>query len=69
MHRIGIVSILFLLFAGGVACSGAAKLLNQPLPEIVGQTARESFGTDYKVLIDCTVRNSGAEGRVTVTLD
>ena len=67
LHRIGIVSILFLLLTTGAACSGAAKLINQPLPEIVGQTARESFGTDYKIIIECTVKNRGAEGSVTVS--
>ena len=65
LHRIGIVSILFLLLTTGVACSGAAKLINQLLPESVGQTARKSFGTDYKIIIGCTVKNRGAEGSVT----
>ena len=67
LHRIGIISILFLLLTTGVACSGGARLINQPVPEIVGQTARESFGTDYKILIECTVKNRGAEGSVTVS--
>ena len=57
---------MIVLFAMGVGCAGAAKFLNQPLPEIVGQTARESFGADYKILVDCTVENTGAEGAVTV---
>ncbi len=64
---VAIATTLVVLFALGVGCSGAAKLINQPLPEIVGQTARENFGTDYKILIDCTVKNSGAEGSVTVS--
>jgi hypothetical protein len=66
MHRIALGAGLIVLIVLAVACSGAAKLLNEPLPEIVGQTARESFGTDYKILIDCTVKNNGADGLVTV---
>jgi len=52
------VSVLLLM--------GCATLSNQPRPEIVGVTARESFGFDYKVFVDCTVKNNGTTGTITV---
>ena len=59
---------LALLLLSAVGCDGVAKLANQPAPEIVGEASRD--GTtgflDYTVWIDCTVRNNGADGDITV---
>ncbi len=49
------------------ACGGSG-----PAPEIVGQQLKTGLvNLDYTVWVDCTVRNSGAEGDVelTATLD
>ena len=37
-----------------------------PQFELVGVQAKESFGLDYKVHVDCQVKNNGKEGEVTV---
>ena len=50
-------------------CEEAAKALNIPVPEIVGATARESLGLDYQVHVDCTIKNNGASGDITVTAE
>jgi|Marorgknorr_s2lv_3_1036020.scaffolds.fasta_scaffold27763_3 photosystem II stability/assembly factor-like uncharacterized protein len=59
---------LAVLFAGGIivmilaACAAIG-----PVPEIVGAQARESMGLfDYKVFVDCTVRNTGKGGNIMV---
>lgn len=61
-----ILLLIFLVLAALISCQTIAKVLKQPLPEIIGTTARESFGFDYQVHVDCTVRNNGASGQVTI---
>ena len=34
--------------------------------ELVGHQAKESFGLDYEVHVDCQVKNNGKQGEVTV---
>ena len=46
-----------------------AKLLGRPDVEIVATTAPQSFGVDYQVHVDCTVRNRGASGLVIVSAE
>jgi len=46
-----------------------AKLVGRPVAEIVATTAPQSFGIDYQVHVDCTVRNRGASGLVTVSAE
>ena len=44
---VGVTLLVALVIAG---CSQTAKVLNRPLPEVVGQTTRSGFsGLDYTV--------------------
>ena len=62
-----VIFALVLLIVGAVACSQTAKVIRRPLPDIVGQAARDGFsGLDYVVWVDCTVRNNGARGGIVV---
>jgi hypothetical protein len=55
------------LLALAVGCEQAAKITRTPLPEVVGQTARDgSPGFNYTVWVDCTIRNNGASGNIEV---
>ena len=59
-----LANILILLFLGAVAVGCAPK------PEIVGATSRTSLGGfDYTIHVDCTVRNRGYGGQVTVSAE
>ena len=61
------LSIGLLLMVISIGCSSVAKVIRQPLPEIVGTTASSgSPGFDYTVWVKCTIRNSGADGSITV---
>jgi hypothetical protein len=66
MWVLGLAIVLSLATLG---CSPIAKVFGRPLPELVGATARESFGLDYQVNVDCTVKNRGAAGNVTVAAE
>jgi len=58
---LGLIALLFL----GITAVGCGVF--GPKPEIVGQNVREGMGfLDYKLLVDCTVRNRGSDGSVTV---
>ena len=59
--------ILVVVVLVAASCSSASKLINRPLPKIVGKSVRESLGFNYKIFVDCTVRNDGAAGSVIVT--
>lgn len=51
-----------LLLSALIGCSALG-----PSPEITGTTAREGIPNfDYTVFVECTVRNNGREGDVTV---
>jgi len=54
-----------LLFTIIIGCG-----LGGPRPEIVGQTATDGApGFDYTVYVDCTVRNNGAKGNITISAE
>ena len=58
VHKYMFSFLVVVLIGIGWGCSSAAKVLKQPLPEIVGTTARDGVpGQDYTVWIDCTARN------------
>ncbi len=61
-----------MMMAVVTACGSetVAEVLNQPAPEIVGATSRSgSPGLDYTVWIDCTVRNNGDTGEITLVAE
>jgi len=54
---------------GDAALVEDAKLVGRPDVEIVTTTAPQTFGADYQVHVDCTVRNRGASGLVTISAE
>ncbi len=62
-----ILAVSWLLVVGFLLASCG---LIGPKPEIVGVTARDGApGLDYTVWVDCTVRNNGASGDITVVAE
>ena len=67
-HKVPLITLLLSLAGLTIACSSAAKVLDVPLPEVVGTHSTDGFpGLNYTVYVHCTVRNSGASGNVTVS--
>ena len=59
--------LVVLLAGGSLAMILVACQVVGPVPEIVGASAREPPGLfDYKVLVDCTIRNTGKGGNIKV---
>ncbi len=63
---LGIVALLLVVGLSGCTES-PSEIFNPPQVEVTSRTIRDGYeGLDYVVYVDCTVKNSGGSGKVTV---
>ena len=69
-HNNGLLVMMALLVVTIAPVLAVACSVLGPSPEIVGRNLRDGFsGFDYKMWVDCTVRNNGNAGDIEVTAE